>query len=87
VDAEGPTLVVLLRPWLRGWSLVGEGGTSPELFPVDAFHLGFVAPAGEQSYELRFAPPGLCGAQLASLLAWLLLLGSLLVGRLRGWSR
>ena len=28
-----------------------------------------------------------CGAQLASLPAWLLLLGSLLVGRLRGWSR
>jgi len=83
VESSAPTLVVLLRPWLTGWSLVDQGpaGRSPELFPVDAFHIGFLAPPGSSSFELRFEPPGLRPSRMAAGLGWLGLL--LLAGRPR----
>ncbi|MEE2829072.1 MAG: hypothetical protein VX498_07785, partial [Myxococcota bacterium] len=85
VDADEETLIVLLRPWLAGWRLVSENGSSPALVPADAFHIAFVAPAGSHRFDLHFDPPGLQTAQLASGISWLLLVGGLLLPRVRAF--
>ncbi|MCP4872128.1 MAG: hypothetical protein GY898_25765 [Proteobacteria bacterium] len=80
VRTEGRALVVVGETWHPGWK-VGDGRPT---WPVNQVHFAFEAgPDDARALPIRFVPPGLVPAGIASAAAWLLIGLSLFVGRRR----
>ena len=72
---DSSKMIVLTVPYDKGWSLQ-VNGTDTKIYEVDSGFIGFVAPAGQTSYSLKYYTPGLSRGiklTLISLVAFIIL--------------
>lgn len=81
-SAPSPALLVVRDAWFPGWEATVDGQETP-IHLVDGVFMGIPVPAGDHAVELRYETPGFRLGALISGLAWLGVLGVLLLGRLR----
>lgn len=83
VRASAPARVVVSEAALPGWKLYRDGEREEELTLVSGALLGFVAPAGESRWQLRYLPRGFEAGAFAAIAGLLLVLLSVRLDRLQ----